>query len=427
MKIGDLIDGYKVVDYIGAGGMGTVYHVSKDGKDYALKTCRTDDAESVLRFKREVRLMKSINDSNVINVIDENLDTTSPYFVMDLCDESLEDIVESGITEEERFDYVIQLCSGIKVLHDKGIIHRDIKPSNALLQKNTLKVSDLGLGKFVVRDSATLTPTNDKTIGTYDYISPEIYNNGEGRNADKRSDIYSIGKLIYYVFSEGESPLHVNVTKVKADIYSIINKCTKISPEDRYQDVSEIINALNIFQKSREIVISFEEMISAHKTGINDSDFAGQVYRYLLTLQDDLGLLIKDLRSLKSDGLKLILKYKQEDVSNLINLLLTTHRNNDRYWIQFEDIDILVDRARILMQATKILQEKQDLIEFSISLSIEYNRWSAMGTVVDMLHDLSEKEIKAMALFFTTNKEDVNLIRDNVRNTIPEAIKAFIR
>ena len=64
MKIGDIINGYKVVDYVGAGGMGTVYHVSKEGKDYALKNCRTDDKELVLRFKREVRLMKSINDSN---------------------------------------------------------------------------------------------------------------------------------------------------------------------------------------------------------------------------------------------------------------------------------------------------------------------------------------------------------------------------
>lgn len=166
MKIGDIINGYKVVDYVGAGGMGTVYHVSKEGKDYALKNCRTDDKELVLRFKREVRLMKSINDSNVLNVIDEDLDAIPPYFIMNLCDKSLEDIVELGITEEERFDYVIQLCSGIKVLHDKGIIHRDIKLSNALLQGKLLKVSDLGLGKFIVRDSATLTPTNDKTMGT---------------------------------------------------------------------------------------------------------------------------------------------------------------------------------------------------------------------------------------------------------------------
>lgn len=427
MKIGDIINGYKVVDYVGAGGMGTVYHVSKEGKDYALKNCRTDDKELVLRFKREVRLMKSINDSNVLNVIDEDLDAIPPYFIMNLCDKSLEDIVELGITEEERFDYVIQLCSGIKVLHDKGIIHRDIKPSNALLQGKLLKVSDLGLGKFIVRDSATLTPTNDKTMGTYDYISPEIYNNGEGRNADKRSDIYSIGKLIYYVFSEGESPLHVNAAKVKTDIFPIINKCTKISPDDRYQDVSEIINELNICQKSREIIISFADMISAHKTGINDSNFAEQVYRYLLTLQDDLGVLIKDLRILKSDGFKLVLRYKREEVSNLINLLLTTHKNDEKYWIQFEDIDILVDRARLLMQTTKILQEKQDLLEFSIKLSIEYNRWPAMNVVVNMLHDLSEQEIKAMALFFTTHKGDINQIKDDVMNTIPEAIKTFIR
>ena len=64
MKIGNKIDEYEIIEYIGEGGMGTVFRVCKDGNYYALKTCRTDDEESILRFKREVRIMKSVHDSN---------------------------------------------------------------------------------------------------------------------------------------------------------------------------------------------------------------------------------------------------------------------------------------------------------------------------------------------------------------------------
>ena len=72
-------------------------------------------------------------------------------------------------------------------------------------------------------------------MGTYDYVAPEIYIDGKGRDADERSDIYSIGKLLYYVFSDGENPHCVNSSKVSADIFSIIGKCTKVMPNDRYQ------------------------------------------------------------------------------------------------------------------------------------------------------------------------------------------------
>jgi hypothetical protein len=214
---------------------------------------------------------------------------------------------------------------------------------------------------------------------------------------------------------------------VKADIYSIINKCIKISPNDRYQDVSEVINALNICQKARTAIISINDIISALKPGVNDAEFADKAYNYLLTNQDDLGTLIKDLRILKNDGFQLILKYKAGEISNLIHLLLTTHQNDNSYWIQFEDVDVLVNRARILMQTTKVLQEKQDLLEFAINLSVGFNRWPSMQIVVGMLHDLTEEETKSIASFLTVNKDNIIVIRDNVSNPLPESLKAFIR
>lgn len=426
MRIGDTIGKYEILDHIDSGGMGSVYLASKEGNCYALKTCDNKEPEYIKRFKREVRLMKSAVNPNVIEVLDENLDIDDPYFVMPLCDSSLSKAVKNGLSDDEKFEYAKQFCAGIKALHDSGIIHRDIKPNNALVLDDVIKVSDLGLGKFKKRDTTVITPTFT-TMGTPAYMPPEIYRDGDVRNADIRSDIYSIGKLLYYVFSDGESPYTIDASKVKADIYSIINRCTKIHPNSRYQDVSEVINALNVCQEARTAFMSINEIISAHKPGANDAEFTDQVYNYLLSNQNDLGTLIKDLTVLRSDRFQLMLKHKQGHVSNLIHLLLSTYENNNDYWIQFEDVDVLVTRARLLMQTTAILQERQDLLEFAIHISIEYNRWPSMQVVVSMLNDMTEAEIRSIASFITANKDDLKTINESVTDPLPESVKVLIR
>ncbi len=426
MEIGETIGKYKILDHIDSGGMGSVYLANKDGVDYALKTCDNKDPEYIRRFKREVRLMKSTIDQNVIEVLDENLDIDDPYFVMPLCACSLSTAVKKGLSDDEKFEYAKQFCSGIKALHDSGIIHRDIKPNNALILDGRIKVSDLGLGKFEKRETTVLTPTF-AVMGTLDYMPPEIYRDGNGRNADKRCDIFSIGRLLYYVFSDGENPFAIDASIVKADVYSIINKCTKMQPNSRYQDVSEVIDALNICQKTRTSFMSIHEITSAHIPGTNDAEFADQVYNYLLSNQNDLGTLIVDLKVLGSDRFQLMLMHKRGAVSSFFQLLLSTYENNNGYRIQFEDVDVLVSRARVLMQTTTILQEKQDLLEFAIHISVEYNRWSSMQVVISMFNALTEEEIRSIAPFFSANKGDLNYIKDSVRNPLPESVKVFIR
>lgn len=427
MNVGDIVDGYEIIDNIGSGGMGTVYKVLKGGSYCALKTCTDTDEETIRRFKREVRIMKSVNNSSIINVIDDNLDANPPYFVMPLCEYSLKETVENGLTEDEQFEYAKQLCIGIKMLHDTGIIHRDIKPANTLILEGIIKIADMGLGKFVDRDSTILTSSNDRTIGTLAYVSPEIYLDGKGRDVDKRSDIYSIGKLLYYIFSEGKNPQFINTEEVEADVYSIINKCIKISPNSRYGDVSEIINDLSICQKSRKVIVSIKDIVSQHHAGVNDDAFTKQLYHHLLTTQGDLGILIKDLRTIGRINFDLMLKSKIGDISNLINLFLNTYEADNNYWVQFEDVDVLVSRVQMLLKETDVMQEKQDLLAFAIEISKNYNRYPAMEIVGNMLHDFSEGELRSMALFFSTHKENIINIKDSFRKSIPDIIRAYIR
>lgn len=428
MDIGETIDTYQITEHLGEGGMGVVYKVCKDKKHYALKICKDLDEESIRRFGREVRLMKSINNPNVMEVIEDSLGTVPPYFVMPLCDFSLKDAVNKGFSEDVLFEYAIQLCTGVKILHDGGIIHRDIKPANALLTEDIVKIADLGLGKFENRDSTILTGSDDRTIGTYEYVAPEIDLNGKGRDATKKSDIYSIGKSLYFIFSGGKNPRYLDTSEVKADIYPIIHKCTQINPILRYNDISEVINDLLICQKSRNTIVSIKDIIDTHRgRKIDDATFTDQVYYYLLTLHDDLSILIRDLRIIGRDNFKLLLNHKTEEISNIINLFLSTYSTNKTYWVQFEDVDLLVTRAQMLLQSTKTMQEKQDILAFSIKISKDYNRYPAMEIVGNMLHDFSEEELKFMPLFFSTHKEDINVIKDSFKRPIPDIIRSFLR
>lgn len=429
MNIGDEVCGYLILEHLDKGGMGTVYKASKDGQDYALKTCIETTPYHIQRFRREIRLMKGIEHDNVIKVLYSSDFDGSPFFIMPLCDKSLSAAVRTGLTDDQKFSYIKQFCEGMRAIHDAGEVHRDVKPNNALMLGNRVLVSDLGLGKFVDRDSPILTPTK-ALMGTQGYISPEIYVDMQGKNADKRSDIYSIGCLIYYVFSDGLSPTHIDSSKIKADIYSIVNKCVKISPSDRYQDISELIKDLNTCEQTRKIPLTIQDTILRYRRGINDRQFYDTLYTHLLTLRDDLSALIHDLHLIDKGYFLLLLNHKKDNIDTLVSLLLDAYNYNKdyvRYRIPFEEIEFLVAKARLLSQATTSIQLKQDLLSFSIALSLEYQRYSAMQIVGEMLKDLSENEIKQMGVFFANEKVNINTIKEIVSLSIPSGIKSLLK
>ena len=173
MKRGDNISGYTVLSLLGEGGMAQVYEVEKDGVKYALKVCKPQYEDDVPRFKREFRMLSTIHNQNVIQVFCDGEVDGVPFYIMEMGDSSLADVANRDLSIDDRFKYIMQVCRGVEAIHSAGIVHRDLKPNNVIIRDGIMKVSDFGLGRFVMRDTTSLTLTGS-SMGTYGYAAPEL-------------------------------------------------------------------------------------------------------------------------------------------------------------------------------------------------------------------------------------------------------------
>jgi eukaryotic-like serine/threonine-protein kinase len=210
--IGRVIDGrYRVIEKIGAGGMGAVYKVEHlaMGKLAAMKVLHpslTQDKEVASRFRREAEAVSRLSSPNTVQVFDFGESGGSMYLVMELCKgEDLGAIVrrDGPLGFARLAPMMIQVCDALSEAHELGIVHRDLKPENLLVARardgrDLVKVLDFGLAKL--RDSEELNQVTARgsLIGTPFYMSPEQI---RAEELDARSDIYSLGALMYRVLT----------------------------------------------------------------------------------------------------------------------------------------------------------------------------------------------------------------------------------
>ena len=207
--IGRAISHYRVLQTLGAGGMGVVY-LAEDGRlgrQVALKFLPPEasrDETTLERFRLEARAASSLSHPGICTVFDIGDDGGSPFIVMEaLKGETLRDrIKRAPITVAEVLDLAIQLADALDAAHSQGIVHRDIKPGNIFVgDKNRVKILDFGLAKLVQPTNTTMTMSADdqltvpgSTLGTVAYMSPE---QARGEEVDARSDLFSLGTVIY--------------------------------------------------------------------------------------------------------------------------------------------------------------------------------------------------------------------------------------
>ncbi len=356
------IPGYRIEERIGEGGMSEVFRAEQLSlqRTVAVKFL----SEQLLHhetatnlFENEPLIVARLNHPKIIHVIDKGItDSGKPYFIMEFVEGvTLHDLVQDEqLPVSRKVEYVIQICRGLSFAHRNGIIHRDIKPANIIIDKeNNARILDFGIASFYT-DERFVQKNASKVIGTERYMAPEVKRSSA--NATLLSDLYSLGVLMYEVFSENfiDNATKENIEKsnIPGPIKKVILQCTETDPAKRPTSASIVENRLLQIIKGAHLAVSQKASAAKDLASLSkkftlldvicENQF-GSVYLYEKQGSSDLIVIKKrnhDASGLKEAKLLTTLKHK-----NIINIHGTS--SNQRAFIvvmEYMDAGSLSDR-----------------------------------------------------------------------------------
>ena len=277
--IGRLLDGrYEILEAIGFGGMAVVYKARchRLNRLVAIKILKDElskDEEFRNRFHGESQAVAMLSHPNIMSVYDVSTHDEADYIVMELIDGiTLKQYMEKKgtLNWKETLHFAMQIAKALEHAHGRGIVHRDIKPHNVMVLKNgSVKVTDFGIARLMSQ-SNTLTR---EALGSVHYISPE---QAKGGRVDNRSDIYSLGVVMYEMMTgrapfDGDSPVAVAIQHINGGaampstlnpaipggLEQIIMKAMATDPGQRYNSATALLYDLDELRKDPDILFPF--------------------------------------------------------------------------------------------------------------------------------------------------------------------------
>ena len=277
---GSRIGPYEILSPLGAGGMGEVYkaHDTRLNRDVAIKVLPPSfaaDEERLRRFTLEAQSAGALNHPNILVVHDVGTDGGIPYVVSELLEGHTlrEALTDGALPARKAVDYAIQTANGLAAAHEKGIVHRDLKPENLFVTRDgRVKILDFGLAKLAGSHATgagqSLAPTLDGggttpglVLGTVGYMSPEQL---RGDSVDARSDIFSLGAVLYEMFSgarafKGKTAVETMSAILREDppemataasgaspaLERIVRRCLEKNRDERFQSARDVTFALD--------------------------------------------------------------------------------------------------------------------------------------------------------------------------------------
>ena len=313
--------------YIGEGGFATVY--LNELTNVVVKKLNDEsiaDKSLVSRFKREYEITKSLaSNEHVIDVFDFDINDCS--YTMEYADSDLYQYIENNsFSEKEKLNIINVIVKTIASIHKENIIHRDLSPSNILIVNGVIKISDFGLGKNldILHSHKTLYT---RSFGQFLYCDPCQYM--YLKDGDKQSDVYSLGKIINYIFNQ--DPFQDNHI-----LRTIVLKATTLNRDERYKDAAEMLNEMVKFIKIREKAEYVEEMENL----ISNNIITEAVEQFIYEMDEEklCRRIIEDKNFAK--GIRSYMSLNKDNAKHIIELVTKCF---DDVCHKYEEYDCIVD------------------------------------------------------------------------------------
>ncbi len=400
----------RVESKISSGGFGEVFRaVVDDGRKVAVKRlAKPYSLEDAKRFGREVRIMEKLDHPNIVKVLYSNLDADPPYFVMPLAECNLNDILTDLRQDENRRRLIFQqILDGLQYAHESGVIHRDIKPHNILILKNDrVMITDFGIGRFVTRDTTTLTVQGNQ-LGTVIYAAPEQIS--DLSQADVRSDIYSLGKILYQMLTPRPVFPVPNLTGLEGKFVYIIQKCIDNDPEKRYQTTKELSDDFQLLTKKEYNIEAPTEL--AQKLiwelvdpflGTVDSKGLTELVRLFLDNSDNEDIFLEILPRTPTEVIKKMVLTQHQSFINIFQ----TYDEYVSGSLTFSYCDTVASfYERVFVQIDDFVIKRM-IINRLLNMGFSHNRWYVREVLARIVHEIKDIGLARMTLdIFRNNSE----------------------
>jgi serine/threonine-protein kinase len=404
-----LIDGrYRVIKRLGSGGMADVYLVEDQqlGRRVALKLLYrhlAEDVQFVERFRREASSAAGLQHPNIVSIFDRGEWNGTYYIAMEYVEgHTLKEVIrERGpAPPEAASDILLQVLRAARFAHQRGVVHRDLKPQNVLIDLDgRVQVADFGIARAGASD---MTETGS-IMGTAQYLSPE---QAQGRPVDARSDLYSIGIILYELLTgrvpfDGESAVSVALKQVSEApippreldptippaLEGVVLRALEKDPARRFQNADEFIEALHAARMSPDAVV-VEEAAPIEEILEEDDRQGSRWWLWLLILLAVAAIAL---------GAYLLLKPKQVDVPNVIGRTSSTASQilqNQGFEVQIDPaVNADVPRDQVFAQDPRPGQTADEGSTVHLRVSSGPGQ-AAVPSVVGLTQDDAEQQLK---------------------------------